>query len=185
MSRKEMRTSCSLVRRSDESCAYFALQRRISSTLAGNENTLVWGRPLTLPEHQLPTGTTIELATAAPHIEACRARHSRVHSGDSCCTAQSTRESYLSRVSENNGLQGQRAHLIQQRTDGCDLSLRELRYGNQANSQRPLATEIDRQFGLSSRGWSLPGGLSNKTSPLTPLLSLILSTSGGIRRIPV
>ncbi len=69
-----MRTSCSLVRRSDESCAYFALQRRISSTLAGNENTLVWGRPLTLPEHQLPTGTTIELATAAPHIEACRAR---------------------------------------------------------------------------------------------------------------
>jgi len=49
---KEMPQVLSLVRRcSDESCAYFALQRRISSTLAGNENTLVcnWGRRLSLP----------------------------------------------------------------------------------------------------------------------------------------
>jgi hypothetical protein len=55
----------------------------------------------------------------------------RVHS-------KSTRDSYLSRLSEDNGRQGQNAHLVQQPTDGCDLSLRELRHRDQANSQRPL-----------------------------------------------
>jgi len=81
-----------------------ALQRRIFSTPAPNENTLVstWGR-------------------------ASRERLLRVYSGAS--TAQfPIHGSDLPRVSQTDGVQGEKAHHVHQRTSGSDVSLRHMRY---------------------------------------------------------
>ena len=79
---------------------------------------------------------------------ASRERVRRVYSGNST-RSQFARihRSDFPGLSQTDGVQGQKAHPIQQRTDGCDLSLRELRHRDQADNQRLLGpTEIDRRF---------------------------------------
>ncbi len=96
--------------------AYFALQQRIFST-PRNQNT--------------------------PNVLNGRKHHARelsgVYSGCSTAHFDAIHGSDLPRLSQADGVQGQKAHPIQQRTDGSDLSLRHLRCRDQENSQRALS----------------------------------------------
>ncbi len=96
--------------------AYFALQQGIFST-PRNENT--------------------------PNVLNGRKHHARelsgVYSGCSIAHFHAIHGSDLPRLSQADGVQGQKAHPIQQRTDGSDLSLRHLRCRDQEDSQRALS----------------------------------------------
>jgi len=94
----------------------FALQQRMSST-PRNENTpnVLNGR-----KHQARELSGVYSGCSTAHFHA-------IHGSD------------LPRLSQADGVQGQKAHPIQQRTDGSDLSLRHLRCRDQEDSQRALS----------------------------------------------
>ena len=98
--------------------AHFALQQRIFST-PRNENT--------------------------PNVLNGRKYHARelsgVYSGCSTAHFHAIHGSDLPRLSQADGVQGQKAHPIQQRTDGSDLSLRHLRCRDQEDSQGVVEIE--------------------------------------------
>src|SRR6266487_4248189 len=98
--------------------AYFALQQGIFST-PRNENT--------------------------PNVLNGRKHHARelsgVYSGCSIAHFHAIHGSDLPRLSQADGVQGQKAHPIQQRTDGSDLSLRHLRCRDQEDSQGVVEIE--------------------------------------------